>query len=71
MLKWFGAPEPAGFTSAHASWRYMAPQALPRTDAVLATLFDMRLPLTFTAGDVDVIAAILGEVVAGVRAGRG
>jgi dTDP-4-amino-4,6-dideoxygalactose transaminase len=56
-LKWFGAEEPSGFTSAHRSWRYMAPQALPRTDRVLAGLFDMRLPLTFSLEDCDLIAA--------------
>ena len=56
-LKWFGAAEPAGFTSAHPSWRYLAPQRLPRTDAVLAGLFDMRLPLTFSLEDCDLIAA--------------
>lgn len=50
-LKWFGARAPAGFTSAHPSWRYVAPQDLPRTDKILATLFDMRLPLTFSQDD--------------------
>jgi hypothetical protein len=55
-LKWFGAGEPVGFTSAHLSWRYVAPQSLPRTDRILAGLFDMRLPLTFTLEDCDLIA---------------
>ncbi|SIS74713.1 DegT/DnrJ/EryC1/StrS family aminotransferase [Phaeovulum vinaykumarii] len=63
-LKWFGAPVPQGFTSTHASWRYLPPQALPRTDAVLATLLDLRLPLTFSEGDVDLIARILAEEIA-------
>ena len=58
-LKWFGAPEPAGFTSTHHSWRYMPAQALPRTDALLAGLFDMRLPLTFDIDDCEVIAEVL------------
>lgn len=56
-LKWFGAPEPVAFTSAHPSWRYMAPQALPRTDRILAGLFDMRLPLTFDLEDCDLVSA--------------
>ena len=60
-LKWFGAADPAGFTSAHASWRYVPRHELPRTDAVLAGLFDLRLPLRFEAGDVDLIAAHLRE----------
>jgi dTDP-4-amino-4,6-dideoxygalactose transaminase len=63
-LKWFGAAEPVGFTSAHRSWRYLRPQALPRTDRILAGLFDMRLPLTFTLDDCDAIAAHLLEAVA-------
>jgi dTDP-4-amino-4,6-dideoxygalactose transaminase len=65
-LKWFGAPVPAGFTSTHASWRYVPPQALPRTDAILAGLFDMRLPLTFSTGDCKLIGEIIVETVAEV-----
>ncbi len=56
-MKWFGADEPVAFTSAHQSWRYVKPQALPKTDAILAGLFDMRLPLTFSLEDCDLIAA--------------
>lgn len=71
-LKWFGATEPVGFTSTHHSWRYVAPQDLPRTDAVLAGLFDMRLPLTFTLEDCrqigQIIAACLPAVGKGVPA---
>ncbi len=55
-LKWFGATEPVGFTSSHRSWRYVQAQALPKTDAILADLFDMRLPLTFSLSDCDAIA---------------
>ncbi|MEZ5912128.1 MAG: DegT/DnrJ/EryC1/StrS family aminotransferase [Paracoccaceae bacterium] len=62
-LKWFGAAEPAGFTSSHHSWRYLSPQALPTTDAVLATLFDMRLPLTFTEPDCALIAELVCDAV--------
>ncbi|AUQ46918.1 putative pyridoxal-phosphate-dependent aminotransferase [Phaeobacter inhibens] len=62
-LKWFGGTEPAGFTSAHQSWRYMAGQDLPRTDAVLAILFDMRLPLTFSEDDCALIAELICEAV--------
>ena len=60
-LKWFGAESPQGFTSRYAHWRYAAPVALPRTDRVLAGLIDMRLPLTFTTGDVALITRILAE----------
>ncbi|MGR3485035.1 MAG: DegT/DnrJ/EryC1/StrS family aminotransferase [Paracoccaceae bacterium] len=63
-VKWFGDPAPVGFTSAHASWRYVAPAELPRTDAVLAALFDMRLPLTFDEADCELLGAILAELAA-------
>jgi dTDP-4-amino-4,6-dideoxygalactose transaminase len=63
-LKWFGAEEPAGFTSRYAHWQYAAPEVLPQTDRVLAGLIDMRLPLTFSVQDVAQISRILGEEVA-------
>ena len=66
-LKWFGAPEPRGFTSAHGSWRYVPRQDLPRTDAVLAVLLDMRIPLTFTLEDCDHVAEIVAHCVAEAR----
>jgi dTDP-4-amino-4,6-dideoxygalactose transaminase len=63
FLTWFGAREPRGYASAHASWRFVAPQDLPQTDRVLAGLFDMRLPLTFTLADCDLLAAHILEAV--------
>lgn len=62
-LKWFGRLEPVGFTSAHHSWRYVEFQTLPRTDNTLSTLFDMRLPLTFSVEDCQLIGRIIREVV--------
>lgn len=62
-LKWFGAPEPVAFTSRYDSWRYAPAQRLPRTDAVLAGLMDLRLPLTFLPEDIDLLAAILRDEV--------
>ena len=56
-VKWFGAAQPVAFTSAHQSWRYVAAQDLPQTDRILSTLFDMRLPLTFSLNDCDLIVA--------------
>ncbi|PHP27057.1 DegT/DnrJ/EryC1/StrS family aminotransferase [Limimaricola cinnabarinus] len=70
-LKWFGADEPMGFTSNHASWRYLRAQSLPRTDAILAELFDMRLPLTFAPSDCDAIAQHLGAALAALRSPEG
>jgi len=58
-LKWFGAPEPAAFTSTYRHWRYANPEPMPATDRILAGLVDMRLPLTFSLADCDQIAAIL------------
>lgn len=58
-LKWFGAPDPVAFTSRYDHWRYAEPQALPRTDGILAGLIDLRLPLTFTPEDCAQIARIL------------
>ncbi len=62
-LKWFGAAEPHGYTSAYGHWRYAAPPRLPATDAVLAGLIDLRLPLTFGLEDCRLIARIIAEEV--------
>lgn len=64
-LKWFGAEEPVAFTSRYDSWRYVPPQSLPRTDAILAGLMDMRLPLTFSTDDAGLIAEIIRDEVQG------
>ncbi len=61
-VKWFGAAEPVGFTSRHDHWRYIATTSgVPRADAVLQGLCDMRLPLRLTAEDCRTIAAVLRE----------
>ena len=60
-VKWFGAAEPKAYTSRYDSWHYAAPDHLPATDAVLARLFDMRLPLTFDVADCGLIASIIRE----------
>jgi dTDP-4-amino-4,6-dideoxygalactose transaminase len=63
-LKWFGAPQPTGYTSRYDSWRYLPDtSALPQTDRVLATLLDMRIPLTFTDDDCRLIGEVIVEVV--------
>ncbi|NNJ68281.1 MAG: aminotransferase class I/II-fold pyridoxal phosphate-dependent enzyme [Boseongicola sp.] len=61
-LKWFGSAEPIGFTSNHKSWRYIAAQSLPNTDEILSTLFDMRVPLSFSLDDCAHIGRILQHV---------
>ncbi len=65
-LKWFGADNPVGFTSRHDSWRYVEAHDLPQTDRVLSGLIDMRLPLTFSLEDCDMLAAIIREEVGAV-----
>ena len=62
-LKWFGAAEPAGFTSKFDAWRYFDPGPLPQTEAVLAGLLDMRIPLTFSLADCAQIADIISAEV--------
>lgn len=62
-IKWFGNPEPVGFTSAYSTWKYL--QDLPRlenTDAILASMCDMRIPLTFTMDDCRLLAEIIAEI---------
>ena len=64
-LKWFGGKEPQGFTSRYDSWRYIeSNQQLPRTLAILATTFDLRIPLTFSVDDMLLIGEIIDDVVA-------
>ena len=63
QLKFFGASAPAGFTSTHQSWTYARAQDLPQTDRILSTLFDLRLPLTFTVHDARTIGEVLVETI--------
>lgn len=60
-IKWFGSAGPHGYTSRHAHWRWLGAQPLAKTDAVLAGLFDMRLPLAFDTDDARLIGTILAE----------
>ena len=63
-LKWFGRDKPMGFTSRYQNWQYLSnQQQLPNTDKVLATLLDMRIPLTFDEADMQLLGAIIGDCV--------
>lgn len=63
-IKWFGAAEQAGFTSAPRHWRYAGEQGdLARTHAVLASLCDIRTPVSLTDDECDLIAAIVREAI--------
>ena len=68
-LKWFGEAEPVAFTSRYDSWRYLEQQSLPETDRILASLLDMRIPLTFSVEDCRQIGRIVGDCLATCRAG--
>ena len=60
-LTWFGAPAPHRFTGRFERWHF-APQApLARRSAVLARLFGMRLPLSFTAAAGRVISRTIAQ----------
>ncbi len=66
-LKWFGAPDPHGYTSNHTSWRYAGSQEAPVTDRVLSRLFDMRIPLTFSVDDCKQISGLIAAVATDFR----
>ncbi len=68
-LKWFGAPEPAGFTSKYDQWHYAPSEAMPQSDRVLAAIVDMRVPLTFSLADCALIARIIRAEVSAVFQG--
>ena len=64
IIKWFGASEPQDYTSRYDSWRYIEQMPyLPKTERVLSTLLDMRIPLTFSNQDCELIAEIIVDVV--------
>ena len=63
-IKWFGEAQPKAFTSRYDSWRYLGDQPeLTNTLAVLATTFDVRLPLTFSENDCELIGRIIVQEV--------
>ena len=58
----FGDEEPKAFTSRYDSWRYIDDiPVLPTTLRVLEKTLDMRVPLTFTIDDCDMIASIIED----------
>lgn len=65
-LKWFGGAEPVGFTSRYDSWRYAPSERMPRSDRILRSILDMRLPLTFSLDDCALIARIIRAEVGSV-----
>lgn len=61
-LKWFGNPEPVGFTSVARHWKYVRDDnQTPNADTILKTTFDMRVPLVLDRNDCDLIVRIVEE----------
>ena len=58
-----------GFTSRYDTWRYVRAEKMPASDAVLAGLIDMRVPLTFSLEDCALIARIIRAEVSAVFQG--
>jgi dTDP-4-amino-4,6-dideoxygalactose transaminase len=72
-VKWFGNPEPIGFTSRHEHWRYLQGHNrsdVPNADRILHRLCDMRLPPWLSGEDCATIARVLAEAMAEVVSGR-
>ena len=65
-LKWFGAAEPVAFTSRYDSWKYVNPVQMPASDRILRGVVDMRVPLTFSIEDCELIARIIRAEVSAV-----
>ena len=63
-VKWFGAPQPVGFTSTYRSWRYARRADLSGTDHVLSTLLDIRIPVALPLDRCDDIVAIIAYALA-------
>jgi dTDP-4-amino-4,6-dideoxygalactose transaminase len=69
-IKWFGAEQQSGFTSAPRHWRYAGQQgALEATHAVLAGLCDIRTPVTLTDEECDLIAEIVRDALDSIAVG--
>ncbi len=65
FLKWFGNSAPTGYTSLSEHWRFLKDAHTPsQTAEILGRLCDMRIPLSLTVPDCDVIAAIIAEELA-------
>jgi dTDP-4-amino-4,6-dideoxygalactose transaminase len=61
-LKWFGDPEPVGFTSVAHHWKYIRDAyETPNADRILKTTFDMRVPLSLDRKDCDLIVRIIRD----------
>jgi len=70
-IKWFGNPTPKAFTSTWKHWRYVSEeQSLPATEKMLDGLCDMRIPLSLSLEDCQVIASVLADAIASTASAR-
>lgn len=68
MLKWFGEAQPKGYTSQYSDWAYLGDMpTLAQTTHLLSTFVDMRIPLTFSLADCQLIGEIITAVVDDIR----
>lgn len=58
-IKFFGGSTPEGFTSRAPHWEYVKPQPLPRSEAILSQLCDIRLPLGLSDQQADTLADVV------------
>jgi len=58
-IKFFGGTTPQGFTSRSPHWEYIPSQPLPRSESILATLCDIRLPLGLSDSQADTLANVV------------
>jgi len=58
-IKFFGGDAPTGFTSRAPHWEYVSPQPLPRSEAILSQLCDIRLPLGLSDQQADTLADVV------------
>lgn len=66
-LKWFGQSRMEGFTSRPSQWGYVTESNdVPRTEAMLATLCDMRIPPAMTEQHCHQAAHIIAHALQGI-----
>ena len=62
-IKWFGHDDAIGFTSRYEHWGYVQKPdyEMPSTNGVMRRLFDMRIPMSMTDEDVELIGKVVQE----------
>jgi dTDP-4-amino-4,6-dideoxygalactose transaminase len=71
FLKWFGHREARGYTSVPDHWRYLADaRTPPNTAGVMERLCDMRIPLSLSPEQCDLVSVIVAEELSRARGSR-